>query len=74
VGDDVLLVVREELEAELRIAQGHLRLQLLHRRDLAVLAQVDRLRVAHGLVVVADLALLLGDELRAFGRVPRGPG
>jgi hypothetical protein len=70
VRDDVLLVVGEELEVELRIAERHLRLELLDGRDLAVLAQVHGLRVPERLVVVAGLALAICNELPAFGGSP----
>src|SRR5688500_17839081 len=74
VRHDVLLVLGEELQAQLAVAERHLRLELGQRRDLPVLAQVDRLRVAQRLVVVAGLALLLFHELASLGGVARGEG
>jgi iron complex outermembrane recepter protein len=62
----MFLIVGKHFEAELGIAERDLRLQLLDRRDLPVLAQVDGLRISQRLVVVTNLALVLGHQLLAF--------
>src|SRR5688572_6214965 len=72
VRHDVLLVLREELQAELAVAERHLRFELGERRDLPILAQVDRLRVPERLVVMAGLAFLLRHELAALLGVAGG--
>src|SRR5687768_13387 len=72
VRHDVLLVLREELQAELAVAERHLRFELGQRRDLPILAQVDRFRIPQRFVVVAGLALLLVHELAALLGVAGG--
>jgi hypothetical protein len=62
----VVLVIGKQAQVQLRVARCDLGFQLGHRGDLAVLAQVDRLRITQRDVVVADLALLFLDQLLAF--------